>query len=59
MPSAVDGARQADGTLLRWKRMGGNEIGKDVRLRMEALSGGGPAAEDGGFEDEEDEEEGG
>ena len=56
LPSAVDGARDADGTLLRWKKMGGNEMGKDVVrvLGMDELSRGGPAAEDGGLDDAEE-----
>ena len=56
LPSAVDGARDADGTLLRWKKMGGNEMGKDVVrvLGMDELSGGGPAAEDGALDDAEE-----
>jgi hypothetical protein len=56
LPSAVEGARDADGTLLRWKKMGGNEIGKEevVRLGMGELSGGGPATEEGGSDEEEE-----
>lgn len=53
LPSAVDGAREADGTLLRWKKMGGNEMGKDVNLGLGDAAGRGPAAEDGGFEEDE------
>ena len=55
LPSAVDGARDADGALLRWKKMGGNEIGKDVaRLGMGELSGVGPATDGGGLDEEEE-----
>lgn len=54
LPSAVDAASDADGTLLRWKKMGGNETGKEVRLSLDESSGSGPV-EDGGLEDEEGE----
>jgi hypothetical protein len=55
LPSAVDAASDADGTLLRWKKMGGNETGKEVRLSLDESSGSGPVEEDGGLEDEEGE----
>jgi hypothetical protein len=38
LPSAVDGASVADGALLSWKKRGGNEIGKGVRLGLDELS---------------------
>jgi hypothetical protein len=47
----VDGASEAEGALVRWKKMGGNEIGNDVRLEMVTVSEGrGPAGvdDDGG-----------
>lgn len=53
LPSAVDEAREADGTLPRWKK---NEMGKDVRPELDELSGSGPAVEDRGLVEEEDEE---
>jgi hypothetical protein len=51
----VDGAREADGTLLRWRKMGGNEMGKEVRLGLAESSGIEPVTEDGGFEADEGE----
>jgi hypothetical protein len=54
LPSAVDEAREADGTLPRWKK---NEMGKDVRPELDELSGSGPAVEDRGLVEEEEEEE--
>jgi hypothetical protein len=58
LPSAVDGAREADGTLLRCRKMGGKEMGKDVGLGLGEVSGRGPVAEDGGSEEEGREGEG-
>jgi len=53
-PSAVDAAREADGTLLRWKKMGGKEMGKEVRLDWEESSESNSVAEGGGGLEEEE-----
>jgi hypothetical protein len=55
LPSAVDGATEVEGALLRWKKTGGKEMGRNVRLVLVELSGGGPVVGDGGLEEEEKE----
>lgn len=50
LPSAVDGAKEAEGTLVGWKNMGGKEVGKEVCPGLEDDAGsatGGPAVGDG------------
>lgn len=52
LPSAVERATDADGALLRWKKTGENEMGRNVDLGLGEVPGDGAAVGDGGLEAE-------